>query len=93
MTMQTITEQVEITPLNMDLDPCKPSEAFYQLEEYHTKTTKILTVGSIRKYKSRNSFEFNVGDKVEVKSVVHFSPSTYATRLIVNNWLKSVYTY
>ena len=58
--MQTITEQIEITPLNMDLDPCKPSEAFYQLEEYHTKTTKILTVGSIRKYKSRNSFEFNV---------------------------------
>ena len=93
MTMQTITEQVSITPLNMDLEPCNATKAFYQLEEYHTKTTKILTVGSIRKYKSRNSFEFNVGDKVEVKSVVHFSPSTYATRLIVNNWLKSVHTY
>ena len=93
MTMQTITEQVKITPLNMDLEQCRASDAFYQLEEYHTSRCKIQTVGSIRRYKSRNAFEFNVGDKVEVKSVVHFTPSVYATRLIVNNWLKSVHTY
>ena len=93
MSTQTITEQLSIIPLNTKLIPCEPGMAFYQLETYHTKTTKFLTVGSIRRYKTIKQFEFNVGDKVEVKPIVHFSPSTYATRLIVNDWLKNAHTY
>ena len=93
MTTQIITEQTKITPLNLLLRECRANVAFYQLEEYHTNTAQLYTIGCIRKYKSTKKFEFSIGDTVNVRPLVRFTPETYAIRLIENNWLKKAHTY